>query len=426
MKLSSLQWLRLLASLLLPLLLLAGFILTDEPSGFVAGFTIVLVLVTLIVYQFDYFNPVTAYLFPWLLILLMVTLELSSYSRTLDSRTYLLILVPFVLWFIAGTALPARGPRPNSTNFQASFRKNGYGFYLVCFVLMVVTTVLTIDASGYIPLLRGLQTGKTNYLSFGIPGIHGLYLAFMTAFAVFSFYLYLIRKKPFFLSSYLFTGAVFILFVTRQNLIALLVSTVILYSFIRRKLNGLQLLLIFITVISLFAVVGEFRSGDIRELIGLLPSYSWLPDSLVWLYAYGFFNILNLDNLIIQSPPRFNGSAFSNLLPSPLRPSFSHDNFLELSNFTVSSYLFPLYQDLGFYGTTVLSLLFLCLGSHFYRRTRAQQSFFYLASYATLYFCGLFSFFVNYWFYLPIIFQIVFFFLFSKLILKRPSWKGKS
>ena len=44
-----------------------------------------------------------------------------------------------------------------------------------------------------------------------------------------------------------------------------------------------------------------------------------------------------------------------------------------------------------------------------------EASLFRIGAFSTLYFCAAFSFFVNFWFYLPIIFQVVFFKLFSNL-----------
>ena len=44
-----------------------------------------------------------------------------------------------------------------------------------------------------------------------------------------------------------------------------------------------------------------------------------------------------------------------------------------------------------------------------------EASLFRIGTFATLYFCATFSFFVNFWFYLPVIFQIVFFKLMSNL-----------
>ena len=97
-----------------------------------------------------------------------------------------------------------------------------------------------------------------------------------------------------------------------------------------------------------FAAMGSFRSGNIREIAGIEQKYSWIPEPVIWLYAYSYFNIANMDNMILQSDaPYYNGASLSYLIPSFLRPKYDTDSYLLLSNFNAVSYIFPVYEDVG-------------------------------------------------------------------------------
>ena len=52
---------------------------------------------------------------------------------------------------------------------------------------------------------------------------------------------------------------------------------------------------------------------------------------------------------------------------------------------------------------------------------RSRKRFLGVTSVAVLYFCFAFSFFVNFWFYLPIIFQLAFFWLFDAVLFVLPT-----
>ena len=274
--------------------------------------------------------------------------------------------------------------------------------------------------AGYVPLIQGFTTGNTGYLTFGLPGVYGLYNAFASAYGTLSFYLFLKRRKPIYLFAFGTVLLIFLLFVTRQNLISVIVMAFVVYSFVRKRIPVPQLAISIIIFLLLFAWVGQFRSGNINDVARIKQEYLWLPKATIWVYAYGYFNVANLDNLVQDlEHPLFDGSAFFQLLPSVIRPERNHPNYLEVSNFTVSSYLFPIYQDLGIWGVLWLTALFSLATGYSYRRALRKRRFFQISSYSVLYFCALFSFFVNFWFFLPIIAQIPFLRIFSWICFHR-------
>jgi hypothetical protein len=144
----------------------------------------------------------------------------------------------------------------------------------------------------------------------------------------------------------------------------------------------------------------------------------WIPTAGIWLYAYFYFNLLNLDNAINAGPPFYDFRSFSQLVPSFLRPAIEDGgaSTLEVSQFTVGSFISPIYRDVGMVGLCLLFAVF-CFGLEAYRRRiKGQLSYVAITSYSVLYFCFMFSFFENFFFYLPVIFQLFFLFILRKYL----------
>jgi oligosaccharide repeat unit polymerase len=110
-------------------------------------------------------------------------------------------------------------------------------------------------------------------------------------------------------------------------------------------------------------------------------------------------------------------------MPSVMRPdsTAAYVTYLEVQNLTVPSYMFPIYQDLGFTGVLLFTAA-VCLVTVFcYNRATQSKGFLPVCSYGVLYYCALLSFFINFWFYLPVIFQLVFLKAFSAFVVSERS-----
>ena len=189
-----------------------------------------------------------------------------------------------------------------------------------------------------------------------------------------------------------------------------------------KRVSRLAIVAFVILGLSGFALLGDLRSGDIADTIRVNPGFEWLPSPFLWLYAYSYFNVLNLENMITQSgAPFLDGSMWQNLLPSVLRPTVDHGVFVEIEALNVSSYIYPIYLDVGALGVALVTAFWGWTTARIYRRAVHQQRFVDAATYACLYGCALLSFFVNFWFYLPVIFQIVFFRIFHALLFRRAQ-----
>lgn len=362
--------------------------------------------------RLDYLDPVVGYLCPWLLILLFSVAKLSRFAIAIHRSTYSLILASMACAVLVGGA--ARQPIASSERKWLPPKRlhwNARKFFKAIDLFFVTFTAFNIAYAGYIPLIRGITTGDTGYLDFGIHGVFGFYLAMANALAIIYLIVYLRTGNRRYLYRYFGLLLVFVLFVIRQSVISVGVESLIAYSLVRRKLPLGKIAIGLALTGFLFSIAGNFRSGSIRQVAGI--DEDWVPDPVVWLYSYSYFNIANVDNLIARSnAPYYDGSSFDQLLPSFMRPESDPSDYygyLLLSNFNVSSYMFPVYNDLGRAGVWILTLIAIYLTSKRYAGIYGPSSISQVGTYCMLYFCASFSFFVNYWFFLPVIFQFLFF-----------------
>lgn len=376
--------------------------------------------------RLDYLDPIVGYVCPWLLILFFSVTKLSRFAIPIHRPTYSVVLLSIACAVLVGGRirqpkilverkwLPPKRARWSTTTF---FR--AIDLFFAAF------TIFNIVEAGYIPLIRGIATGDTGYLTFGIHGVFGFYLAMANALAIIYLIVYLRTGNRRYLYRYLGILLVFVLFVTRQNVISTAVESLIAYSLVRRRVPLIRIAIGLAISGVLFSIFGTFRSGSIRQVAGITDDR--VPDSVAWIYSYSYFNIANVDNLITRSnAPYYDGSSFSQLLPSFLRSeSGTETPYQLLSNFNMSSYMLPVYDDIGQAGVLALTSIAIYLTSKRYVRIYRPSSVSQVGTYCVLYFCALFSFFFNYWFFLPVIFQLVFFYYFgnSAEILCRTEQK---
>jgi oligosaccharide repeat unit polymerase len=385
--------------------ILITLVVVSDPAWTVWTLGIVALASAVIVLRFDYLDPLIIFILPWVGIDVFANMDISKYARPLGKTTHGILLAVLVVAvaarFFGRRAGEAKGRRwlkcsVNHTVF--------YGAAL----FFVVFTLFNIAVAGYIPLIRGIQTGDTAYLTFGIHGVFGLYNAFANALAVSSFFLYLKRGDKRFLLVYFAVLLAFVLFVTRQNVLSVIVQSFLVYCLVRGKVRRRTLVIGVSVLLILFALAGNWRSGDIKKIAGVRDEYAWVPDPVIWVYGYSYFTVLNLDN-VISDPrlPAYDGSSLFGLLPSFLRPKVNYTSQnRELDQFTVYSYIAPIYADVGIGGVILFTFLVCLWGARSYERARKDGSFYSVVKYSVLFYCLLFSFFVNYWLYLPIIAQI--------------------
>lgn len=375
------------------------------------------VVVYLVAYRkMDYLDPFVAYAMPWMAILMFSVTPLSEYAVPVNQATYQLIFLALLSGLlVSGQRLTLSNQIVRWKKANPSLLPSKLGIFLLDSAFFSLTA-LNVVIAGYIPLIRGITTGDSGYLEFGVHGLYGFYLAFANAWGILHLVLYFRTGKFKYLARYLFLFLVFISFVTRQNLLSLAIEGVIVFSLLRKRFNLGKVVLWLAVAGILFSVMGAFRSGNIKSLAKVRPEFMWVPDPVVWLYSYSYFNIANVNNLVLHSSaPYYDGSSVAQLVPSFLRPAYESTSYLEVEIFNVSSYLYPVYGDLGIPGVILLTSVAMWFTNRQRTALFQEASLFRLGTFVTLYFCAAFSFFVNFWFYLPIIFQIVFFKLLSNL-----------
>ena len=375
-------------------------------------------------YRFDFTNAWVAFTIPWLIVLLFSTLDISEFSRIVAPETVGIVMLGLVVGLIL---IPPS--RPTVMGFDP-FKVNRTAFGAL-FGVFVGFTVLNIALAGFVPLLQAVSTGDSGYSDFGLRGLYGLYNAFANAFGITAFYLWQRDGKQLYRNAFWMVVVVFILFVTRQNLVSLAVECFAIHNLCVRRSPRWLLVGGAAAALVAFALLGDLRisGGDgIAELAQIRANLLWLPHSIMWLYSYSYFNILNLDNVATTFvQPALDGLSLTQLIPSFLRPegNLNDADLIEVAAFNVTSYASPVFRDLGYIGIAAVVGLFALLTRTCLLIAQRRNYFLALTAYAVLFFCFAFSFFVNFWFYLPVIFQLVFLCLFSRVIrIRTPRRKS--
>jgi oligosaccharide repeat unit polymerase len=378
-------------------------------------------------YKFDYLHPSVAYLVPWMMILSFSVVPLSKYSRPMNVATYELLLATIFAWlFGCVSANPEDLTRLATVQSDhrdlTDLRPNFKIVVIAAFMGLYMFAALNIAVAGYVPLLSLLTTGDSRYLDFGIPSVYGAFLAYANAVGCVAFYVYLRTKRTSYLLWFLSVLVMHVTLVTRQNIITLLVEIFVIRCLTLKRLSRFTMVLSLSAALGAFSLLGTLRSGDVKEIFGIQQDYMWVPTSFIWLYAYSYFNALNIDNTITQSgAPFFDGFMWQTLLPSLLRPQSNHETYLEVTSAAASSYIYPVYIDIG-KGVVAWTGVLGFATAAAYRRALRRRRFLDVATYGCLFSCALLSFFTDFWLYLPVSFQLIFFWVFQRLLfLPHPA-----
>jgi oligosaccharide repeat unit polymerase len=415
------------------LVMLVGIVVLRESSQLLVLGCVASLFVVVFVYKMDYLHPAVTYLVPWLTILFFSMVPISRYSHDLELSTARVLLAAILAWLLVTTGVGVvptimRQPAARHVEERPDLEVvGGFGSGIfTAFMILYALAALNVAVSGYVPLLSLIQTGDSNYMYFGIPSVYGAFLAYANALGCLAFYAYLCGRRRVYLWMFLSVLVLHLAFVTRQNIITLLAEVFVIRSLTVGRASRATIVVVVVLGLLGFSALGELRSGDIKDIIGVVPEYRWVPTSAIWLYAYSYFNVLNLNNMVVESgAPYFDGVSLQSLLPSVLRPDEDHGTYLELETMTVSSYIYPVYMDIGASGVVLYTALFGFATTIAYRHALQRRRFIDSATYACLFCCSLLSFFSNFWLYLPVIFQLFFFWLFHLLLFKPAAARGR-
>jgi hypothetical protein len=382
-------------------------------------------IVLLLMFQFrlDYRHPAVVFAAPWVIVLLFASVELSEFARPISLLTGYMLLSGVLLAFtVAGLRIgPAVVPAPLPVS-SIIITGQLQTIVLVAFGLFVTLSGVQVALSGYVPLLRGLMTGYSYYLTWGISGLTGFYFAFGNATATVAFIGWILTGRRTYLLISFAIVLCYVMVVSRYNVICILVQCFAAYIILRRRFSVVTVAGAIVALLFLFGVVGEWRSGNIKELAQVKEHYQWVPTAAIWFYSYSYFSVLNLDNAV-TSPrtPFYDGSSFTDILPNILRPDYEHPDFLEIPIFNVATAYSPLYIDIGLVGALTSITVIMALSAAAFRNVQRRPTLGSVGIYAVLYFAAMISFFYNAWGYLPVMFQLPLFYAFERLMTRRMT-----
>ncbi len=285
----------------------------------------------------------------------------------------------------------------------------------ILLISWLILSILEIIYSGGLPLFWLFTGSSKTYFDFGIPSLHGLLNAVISACTLVSFLIapYASRSIYRYMPALLFIWA--IIAVTRNLIIVNGLQILFLYALTKRSFNpknviGLFVLLILSVII--FGWVGDARSGATAFLGLARPSNMWpsyLPSGFFWVYIYLTTPLNNLVHQMNSMIPEWNWTLMystSTFFPSVVRDAIYGENHMFRGDlvqeaFNVSTAFSDLYRDIGYYGLAFLSFIIGYFSIKFWNGRNIIALFFL----AVMMQNNVLSIFFNNYFYLPVIFQ---------------------
>lgn len=363
---------------------------------------------------------------PWVVATLLylifpIPLILTSYN-------FLLAALIFMA-FIVGYAFTAFIKKKNN-DYSGKMRKRVVYFF---FLIWLLGTLAEIYFASGLPLIWLYQNSDKTYFDFGIPSLHGLLNSLSLTLICF-FVVDIFEQSKWRSLNLAFIFAIismYILFISRQLIVSAVIESfvIVIYLCSRKKIfryrHVFYVALSSLVVIVGFGVIGDARSSDFYQTIGLNDVNPLIPSGFIWFYIYMvtplnnlFYNVSNDSYLLVENASAF----FYSILPTVVKVAmfdvdvenrwaqdFLQTGLLPNTSFNVSTALIQAYLDAGLYGIwlNVASLGF--LAGIFYKRI---SNIFSLMIYAVFGQCLLLSIFYNMIIYPPVLFQFVWIYIF--------------
>ena len=372
-------------------------------------------------------HPLTSFLAVWIMVTLLYMWHLSGLLR-FDNNVLLpaisYIVFPFIFAILAGWFLfsvPRRsGAVPISPETIEKLEKR----LKTWLIIWSIISVFEIAYSGGMPILWLLRGSSKNYFDFGIHSLHGLANSLLLAIGLCNFALYMITRKKKYLRIPVFIFIWSIMAVTRNMMMVFSIEATILWELFQgfRRRTLVVGLAAFMGLILLFGYVGDMRTGadKFRNLAEPAAEYpDWLPSGVLWVYVYMTTPINNLINTAVTVRPGYNllfPNTTCQLFPTVLRAPIYGAQFqddartgnLVTEAFNVSTAYVGAYQDWGYLGVGLFSVALAGLAIYFWNAYSLRG----MLTYAVIGQCLVLSVFYNHLFYLPIITQVMWLYIF--------------
>lgn len=374
-------------------------------------------------------HPLVVFSAVWLGVVGLYSLHLSyilRYSTPHAWTAVLIVWVPFALLTVGNDLLrrvlsfrfPKLRPRSdvNLTLLQRRLR--------LCFRFWLCVTIVEIIASGGVPLVWALVGSSKTYVDFGIPSVHGFMNSLQVAIAISQVALFFITGKRRELRLPLFYLVWCIIIINRNMMLVSLIEFAIVFLRFRglKFASGMKIVGGLLIFVLLFGVIGDLRQGDssaIRTLAQPTEDYpDWLPSGILWAYIYITTPINNLIYNMEEIKPIYDPlfpSTVSTLFPSVLRDavygndlSSAESGELVVSAFNVSTAFVGPFRDFGYFGTALFSSFIAIVCSTFWPRRDLKG----VLMFAVVTQCLVLTLFFDHFFYLPVITQLVWLWIF--------------
>jgi oligosaccharide repeat unit polymerase len=372
-------------------------------------------------------HPVVVFSFIWFAVAFLYALQLSS---VLLYTPHAVIMVTSYIWipFVSVAAVYAifhhftkwaYPPQPSigKVDFDLLERRLTIGFRV-----WMLASLIEIVVSGGLPIVWLIRHSTKTYMDFGIASLHGLVNALIVSIAGCRFAMYLITGRRKHLRVPIFMIVWAILAVTRALMLAALLEFAVLFLSIKKVRPGTiaRIVSSVLLFIFLFGFVGDLRQGsvDFRGIAQPTERYpDWLPSGVLWVYIYLTTPVNNLIYSVESVHPAANAlfpNTFSNLVPTAVRtflwgPDASPvGGDLVTEAFNVSTAYINPYQDYGFLGIVLYSMLAALACQFFWYRTSLRD----LLIFAVLTQCLIFTVFSNLFFSPSEIAQVFWLFFF--------------
>jgi oligosaccharide repeat unit polymerase len=386
-------------------------------------------------------HPLALFIGVWGLVVFLYSLHFSGLLVFTTAHVIAItawIVIPYAVSVIAFQIFCAFAPKRFAANRgEQLFAPDQLERRLVrWFVFWVACTALEVKISGGVPILWLLQGSAKTYMDFGIPSVHGFLNSLLMAIGVGQVGLFALdgKKRHLWIPVWIVLWSA--IAVTRNLMIVSIIQSSIVWGVVRgvRKrslFNGIIFLLVLILI---FGYMGDLRSGASAFRGAALPTAAfpeWLPSGALWVYIYVATPIGNLVNTAAIVQPQYN-PLFPNtaalLFPTVLRKlvygeaalTDALSGELVTEAFNVSTAYVGPFQDYGRLGMAGFSILLGLIAAYYWRKRTFRDALIYGVIGQIL----VLSIFFNHLFYLPVISQIGWLFLFFPTVARDPSLSG--
>ncbi len=373
-------------------------------------------------------NPIFLFSMPWLVAsMLYLIFPIPLISTSYDFLLAALIFIGFMVGYAFTSFF-----KKKRIDYASKTPVNVLYFF---FMLWLLATSAEIYHAGGLPLIWLYQNSDKTYFDFGIPSLHGLLnslsLTLICFLVVDMFQRSRWRLQN--LALIFIIIIIYILLISRQLIVSAFIEVfvIVIYLCSQKKIfrykHVIYVVLLSLAVVIGFGIIGDARSSDFYQTVGLNDVNPLVPSGFIWFYIYMvtplnnlFYNVSNHSYLLIENTSAF----FYSILPTVVKAAlfdmdgesrwaqdFLQTGLLPNPNFNVSTALIQAYLDADLYGIwfNVISMGF--LAGIFYKKI---SNFYALVKYAVLAQCLLLSIFYNMIIYPPVLFQFVWIYIFFK------------